>query len=180
MEYIFTPLFFLSILGIAIVYFLRMSAYILGNADQPYALNRSILSPTETEFYTALVQAVCGHYIVFSKVRIADIVSVDKNLSSKQWAIAFNRIKAKHFDFVLCDPASLNVVATIELDDRTHLRPKTVKRDQFLNKLCRDIDLPLIRFKAKYNYVPELIAMKLEESLKIELPLEPMPGKHSL
>jgi hypothetical protein len=35
----------------------------------------------------------------------------------------------KHIDFLLCDPATLRVVLALEVDDRSHARPKRQLRD---------------------------------------------------
>lgn len=77
--------------------------------------------------------------ILFTKVRIADLIVVkDQNYSD------FNRIKAKHIDFVICDQ-NINVVCGLEIDDSTHQRPDRVERDIFVNKLFKTCKIPLIR-----------------------------------
>jgi ssDNA-binding Zn-finger/Zn-ribbon topoisomerase 1 len=72
------------------------------------------------------------------------------NKSKRQ--IAFNKISAKHFDFVLCDKKNLSVVCAIELDDKSHLQKKTIARDKLVNSACNTAGLPLVRFKAKATY----------------------------
>ncbi|WP_295629088.1 DUF2726 domain-containing protein [uncultured Nitrosomonas sp.] len=52
-------------------------------------------------------QALSDSYEAFGKVRVADVLTPNKELSRKQWSIAFSSISSKHFDFVLCDKKRL-------------------------------------------------------------------------
>jgi hypothetical protein len=109
-----------------------------------------------------LEQAVGREYRIFGKVCVADIVSVNPMLDRADWWRAFNRISAKHFDFVLCSKGDLSVVAAVELNDKSHLQPKRQERDAFLVDLCQAISLPLIQVPAQRAYsIPELRALVL-------------------
>ena len=59
------------------------------------------------------------------------------------------RMAAKHADFVLCEPRSLNLVGVIELDDRSHRRRDLQRRDAFFNETMAAAGLPLLRLAAK-------------------------------
>lgn len=127
--------------------------------DYPYSRNRVLLSPAERSFFGALEQAVGGEYRIFGKVRVADIVSVNRMSDRRAWQRAFNRISAKHFDFVLCAKDDLAVVAVIELDDKSHEQRKRKERDTFLVGLCQAISLPLVQVPVQRAYsLPELRA----------------------
>ena len=65
---------------------------------------------------------------------------------------AFNRISAKHFDFVVCALDTLAPLAAIELNDASHQRPDRQKRDELLRGICRDIGLPLIELAPRRAY----------------------------
>lgn len=121
-----------------------------------YVPLNNLFTPAELSFYHVLKQSVSDAYEVFGKVRIADVVQPKKSLSSKLWWIAFNRISSKHFDYVICDPETLSIVAVIELDDSSHLKGKTIKRDRFVNEVCRSANVKLIRFKAKKYHVNQV------------------------
>lgn len=58
--------------------------------------------------------AVPDTYRIFGKVRVADILSQQTALDRTNWLIAFNKISAKHFDYVLCCQDTLEVIAAIE------------------------------------------------------------------
>ena len=63
-----------------------------------------------------------------------------------------NRITSKHFDYVLCRKDDLSVVCAIELDDRSHAALERKRRDVFLDKVCSDLLLPLVRIQARAAY----------------------------
>lgn len=121
-----------------------------------------LFSPAECSFLGVLEQAVGEDYRIFGKVRVADVVSV-KSLSNRStWQQAFNRISAKHFDFVLCAKDDLAIIAAIELDDKSHQQRKRQERDTFLSGLCQAIFLPCIQIPAQRAYsVHELRAQIL-------------------
>ncbi len=112
-----------------------------------------LLSKAERSFYGVLIQAVNGNALVFSKVRVADVLAPVKGLNRSNWQQSFNRISAKHFDFILCDPLDCSIKLAIELDDASHGSLQRQKRDAFLEKACESANLPLLRVKAARGYV---------------------------
>ncbi len=120
--------------------------------DFPYTNNEVLFTPAERSFFGVLEQAIGDKYRVFGKVRVADVVSV-KSLSDRSaWQRAFNRISAKHFDFVLCRNDDITVFAAIELDDKSHQKNQRQIRDVFMAELCNAIGLPLIQVPAQSAY----------------------------
>jgi hypothetical protein len=147
----------------------------------PYSRKAALFSPAERSFLGVLEQAVGSHYRIFGKVRIADVVETKRGLSGSHRQGAFNRISAKHFDFLLCDKQNLAVICVIELDDRSHGRSSRQRRDAFVSELCRNVGLPLLRMPASRSYslpelrvkILELTQRKLEPSLSQIQPLAP-------
>lgn len=84
----------------------------------PYLLTQSIFSPKEKLFYQALkpIADELG-LLVFTKMRIADLLYIPKN--TKDYIKWFNYIKAKHIDFILVN-AEMQVKLLIEVDDKSH------------------------------------------------------------
>ncbi|MBW4481175.1 MAG: DUF2726 domain-containing protein [Tildeniella torsiva UHER 1998/13D] len=137
---------------------------------QPYLFTR-----TELTFYRALQAATQGQYLVFGKVRVADVLKPQTD-NRGDWQRAFNKISAKHFDFVLCDPATLKVLAAVELDDSTHQRGDRVKRDDFLNQTVKSAGLPLVRFPVQESYGQEAIQRDIAKTLgTVKLKSTPKP-----
>jgi hypothetical protein len=70
----------------------------------PYQLSKYLLSKAERSFYGVLSQVIGDSGLIFTKVRIADVLSPGKSLDRSNWQKAFNAISSKHFDFLICDP----------------------------------------------------------------------------
>lgn len=140
---------FILIFFIVFAFFLKPKSNVLGLR---YRSKETLLSNAEKSFFFVLKQSLSDDYEIFSKVRIADVLTPDRGLNSKNWRLAFNNISSKHFDYVLCDKKNLSVVAVIELDDKTHNQKKTMRRDAFVNDACHSANLKLFRFTCKSSY----------------------------
>lgn len=108
----------------------------------PYE-RRDLLTSNELEFYRILSPIVCQHgWQLLMKMRLADIMAVRKG--TEEYMKYFNKIKAKHTDFVFCDPDTLEILAGLELDDPSHERPERIERDEFVDKAYAAAGIPLI------------------------------------
>ena len=79
------------------------------------------------------------------KMRLADIMAVRKG--TEEYMSYFNKIKAKHTDFVFCDPQTLEILAGLELDDPSHDRPERMERDTFVDNAYAAAGIPLIHVR---------------------------------
>lgn len=118
----------------------------------PYKKRPVLFSPGERSFLGVLEQAVGDKHQVLGKVRVADVVGVKSMPDRRAWQRAFNKISAKHFDFVICANDDLEIVAVVELDDKSHGNRQRHDRDKFLAGLCEAINLPLVRVPAQRAY----------------------------
>jgi len=126
-----------------------------------------LLSPAERSFFGVLQLVVGKDYLIFPKVRLADIVQPVTNPSRSGWQSAFNRICGKHVDFVLCHPTTLAVAGVIELDDKTHQRFERGIRDDLVDSALNDAGLRVVRVVARASYSPADIRTQLSELLPI-------------
>jgi len=117
-----------------------------------YAKKPSVLTATEQRFLSALEKAVGDRYRILFQVRVADVVDLKIAPYSKGRWSAFNRIKSKSFDFVLCDRQSTEPLLAIELNDSTHNRPNRIRRDELLHQICHSIGLPIIFQNTQFTY----------------------------
>lgn len=149
----FFPLFFLIFL-IAIVGLVFGSHQGKKSSPNSYEYQKKpyLCSKAELSFYGVLKQATEPYAEVFVKVRVADVLYPTKGTEKGVWQRAFNAIAAKHFDYVLCDPQDLSIVAAVELDDRSHSSKRAQKRDKFLESAVQSANLPLVRVKAAAAY----------------------------
>jgi Protein of unknown function (DUF2726) len=122
------------------------------HAELPYTRNLALFSPAERSLLGVLEQAVGKEFRIFGKVRAADIVLVKATADRGSWQDAFNRISAKHFDFVLCDIKDLAVRCAIEVIDKFHDFPRSQDRDGLLEVICKTISLPLVQLQARHDY----------------------------
>ena len=120
--------------------------------EYPYLKKDSLFTPAERSFLGVLDQAVGERYRIFGKVCVADVVEVRRRLGRSDSSSAWNRIRSKHFDFLLCARDDLSVACAIELDDRSHQRADRKARDDFLAGVCHAAGLPLIQVLAQRAY----------------------------
>lgn len=118
----------------------------------PYRRKEYFFSQAERSFYGVLVKAVAGEFVVLSKVRLADVIYVEKGTGT--WQSFFNRIQSKHVDFVLCAPELMQPVLVIELDDRSHDREDRRDRDSFVDEALAAAGLPILHVPARQKYSP--------------------------
>ena len=123
--------------------FIRAAAGTSSGETYPYDRHTYLLSKAERSFIGVLEQAAPQHTRIFSKVRMADVICVRKG--TRNPLRFFNRISAKHFDFVLCDARSSELIAVIELDDSSHRSNRSRRTDEFKNNAAEAAGVPLIR-----------------------------------
>ena len=128
-----------------------------------YESKGGLLTKAERSFFGVLEQAVGNSFRIFAKVRVADVLAPKKGLEPGDRQSAFNKIRAKHFDFVLCDPASLDIRAVVELNDKSHQQSQRSDRDEFLRSACGFAQIPMIEVAAKRGYSVETLRGNLAE-----------------
>jgi hypothetical protein len=140
----------------------------IGGTDKlPYKLKGPLFTPAERSLLGSLDKAVGNQYRVFGKVRVADLVSVISMSNRSAWRRAFNRISAKHFDYVVCRATDLQPVCVIELNDKSHLKASRSARDAFLVSVCEKVSLPLIMVDAKRGYVVSDLSQRFHQAIGI-------------
>src|SRR3990170_209703 len=129
----------------------------------PYRTRDHLLTAAERSFYGVLLQVIDKRYHVAWKVRIADVLWIPGSTTNRQrhW----NRILAKHLDFVLCHPESSAPILAIELDDSSHRDGKRRQRDSFVDAALDAAELPLLRVPARRSYSPQ----ELAELIRLQL-----------
>ncbi|HNO74436.1 MAG TPA: DUF2726 domain-containing protein [Nitrosomonas mobilis] len=150
---------------VAAVLFLTLVKSKGGSRKFPYQSLKFLLSKAERSFYGVLVQAIGNSGLVFSKVRVADVITPKKGFNGSDRQRAFNAISSKHFDFVICDPDDCSLRLAIELDDSSHGSAKAEKRDNLLSGACESAGLPLLRIKAAKGYVVADLRRQVEEAI---------------
>ena len=151
MSWIFIAIVIIAIAAVILTKLPKSDSVDLVN--YPYQSSGVLFTPAERSFHGVLEQSVGGNAKVLGKVRVADVVTPKKGLSRSEWQKAFNKISAKHFDFVLCKNDDLSIICAIELDDSSHNSKHRQKRDEFLKGACEAASIPLVQVPAKSGYV---------------------------
>jgi len=138
------------------------------NNSFPYFKIQALLTPAELSFYHVLKIAMLDEYDIFAKVRLADLVSVNKGVDRAEWGKAFNKIKAKHIDFVLCDKNTSEILCAIELDDQSHSQAKRQQRDEFVSKVLDVTKIPFARFDVTRAYQSDVISNEIQLAIDPE------------
>ena len=141
----------IAIIFIVIIIFFVQSKRTI-DAGMPYLREPQLFTHAERSFLHVLEHAIGDEYRIFAKVRVADVICLESGLEPKIKRIASNKIRTKHFDFILCNKADLSVVCAIELDDRNHQRNQREAHDTFLASVCERVFLPFVRIPAKEGY----------------------------
>ena len=143
--------------------FVAMIVFVMGGlrgAGRAGYQRGRFLTGNEKSFLMALDVALGENYRAFAQVRLAELANPTLGANSASRRQALIGVMAKSVDFVICDVLTLDPVAAIEVDDRSHLLPERQQRDAFVNAVFLEIGLPLMRVKARRAYsVDELRAM---------------------
>ncbi len=107
----------------------------------------SLLTERERNFYETIRLIADKHnFNVLTKIRLADIVTVSDDIEYKSsaWYSEFNKISRKHIDFALADKHNLDIKLLIEIDDRTHQREDRIERDEFVDSVFKQANIPIL------------------------------------
>lgn len=165
----FTPLLPLVVIGVVVVLIIAILSSRGGRRlEYPYERQAALFTPAERSFMGVLQRVVGDEYQVFGKVRLADLIKVERGVSNSRRQTALNRITSKHVDFVLCAPHDLSVVCAIELDDSSHQEARRQRRDAFVDKAFGVAGIPLLRFPVKQSYALHDVQVTLAAVLSQE------------
>jgi hypothetical protein len=111
---------------------------------------RALMTDNELEFFGRLVAALPDHYI-FPQVAMSALLEASS--SDKRMAHSDRlRIAQQRIDYVVCNKRC-EVVAVVELDDRTHSRAKDKIRDSRLEQAA----VKTVRFQSRQKPTADAI-----------------------
>lgn len=113
------------------------------NQYLPYRMITSVLTQREkTAYYIINNYCSKNNLALFSKIRLADFITPQN--TNKDFYLWFNKISAKHVDFLIVQQGSFRPLLAIEIDDTTHYRTDRQERDIFVNNIYFSIGLPVL------------------------------------
>jgi hypothetical protein len=117
-------------------------------AKQHNNQSAGLFSINEKAFYAVLCHACKGRGVVFGKLSAIDIFNAQTALSADNCLRKYRKIDYQVFDFVVCDPASLAIIAVIKCHDTQIAKNKkssTVpKIDTKEEKAWRDVGVKVL------------------------------------
>lgn len=127
----------------------------IANANGSRITRKHILTDNEIEFFYRLQKALPDHH-VFPQVCFAAILDASRGKGRLSNRGRFSQLIA---DYVICERNTMNIIAIVELDDRTHNARKDAKRD----KMLTSVDYRVVRFNSKRKpYEAEIISKVLD------------------
>lgn len=122
----------------------------------PYIKKEYLMSEAEKKFFFVLQEILGKDYLIFSKVRMADLLYLPK-MSNSRFYHYFNKIQSKHVDFLICDKENIKSLLVIELDDSSHLKAGRFLKDKLVDKIFEGAKLPILHIKASGNYDKDVL-----------------------
>lgn len=136
-----------------------------GSNELPYSRVGALFTPAEQAFLKILTVAVGHDYLIFGKVRVADLVQPTIKRGSKGYLPALNRVAQKHVDYVLCHPQTLIPICVVELNDKSHQASDRKGRDLFLTRVFAKVKLPCLWIAWQRDYDPVSIRLQLDAAI---------------
>ena len=127
-----------------------------------YKSRSYLCSKNELRFYYALTKAFPS-LTVMTKVRLADLITPIAQSKTSDFYSAFNSIRSKHIDFVIC-ATNLKILFTVELDDRSHNKPHRISRDTFVDNVLTEAGIPIFRFISARQYSSDAIRERISKA----------------
>ena len=125
-----------------------------------YIKKSCAMTSSELLFYKTLHEAING-CVIIPQAHLS--MFLDHEIKGQNWKAAFARINGKSVDFLICTNDMKPLIA-IELDDNTHNQPDRKTRDDFVNSIIANTNMPLLRFKAG-EWNSEIIKHRITQAL---------------
>jgi len=122
----------------------------------PFDSKPSVFTPAEKNFQNLVEKALGDNYRVLNRVKLSDIVTVRRGVSSRAGQQARSTADNKYLDFVICERNTMKLLGTIDLVD-TNGRGYKVKKDWFVSGALEAAAIPHVRIKVKSNYTVDEI-----------------------
>ena len=131
-----------------------------------------VLTEREKNFYET-IRLIAEKYSlnVLQKMRLADIVNVSDEIpkQSRLWWSKFGQISQKHIDFALQDKTDLEIKLLIEIDDYTHQRIDRIKRDEFVDSVCEQANIPILHLYDVIGLEDKIVNILHKEKIEQEM-----------
>ncbi len=111
-----------------------------------YTKKKYLLSKPESDFFKTLDRILDNQYYIFPQIHLDSIL--DNKVIGQDWKGALSHIQRKSIDYVICDKIYLSPLLAIELDDSSHSRNDRRYRDNLIERLFQEANMPLLRIQS--------------------------------
>lgn len=153
-----------------------------------YRQRKKFCKEEELAFLPILKRAAGGSISVFCKVHAAYVLIPRIELSIENWNLSFDKIVAKHFDYVLCSTIDMSILCVVMLYTQKN---KKLNTDKFLLKACRSAGIPVVKISAEKEYtaaecryilkkaIPDAFSKYGKSKAPVKIDTEHIKKKHS-
>ncbi len=127
---------------------MKMNKELAYAREHPYFARDRLMTRAEEKLYRLMLKSINSRLkcinkavVIFPKIRLADIIDTHRSLDKSY----LYKIAYKHIDYTICDSESLDVIATVELDDDYHNMGSKIARDKFVDETLRYCGVQLFR-----------------------------------
>ena len=105
---------------------------------------KPLMTEVEQIFFQRLLKVVPRHR-VFAQVQLSQLLGVRSGHNYHRW---YHHVSRMSVDYVICN-TDARILAAIELDDSSHLRPDRIDADRKKDKALRDAGIRIVRIPVK-------------------------------
>lgn len=142
----------------------NLSANKTNDFDFDYKRKQYLLTKSEHDFFNTLNQIIEGQLYIFPQVHLSHLF--EHKVYGQDWRGALNHIQRKSVDFVICDKEYLKPLCAIELDDSSHNTKDRADRDETVEEIFKNANLPLIRIKNTGTWDKEKIKEQILKAIE--------------
>ena len=110
-----------------------------------YYSRKYLMTEQENQFYHRLYSLVGRYWYIAPQINLSALLN--HKVKGQNWSAAFRHINGKSVDYVLISKKSGEIICAIELEDATHNRESRIVRDEEINRLFSEANIPLARFR---------------------------------
>lgn len=141
-----------SVLAVACVFVLLLVIWSRNSGKNKlprpvYQKKMSLFNADDQRFYRTLLEAVGDDYIVFSKIRISDIIIPQKGSHGQAIDSGYAQVANLCFDFVLLEPQNFGIACLVLAQEKLDFA-----KQENLQAICDAVALPLACFSLKKSH----------------------------
>lgn len=110
-----------------------------------YEKKEYFLTRTEKDLYSKLSEILGGECEIFPQAHLSSFLNHE--VKGQNWKGALAHIQRKSVDFLICDKRYLSPKLAIEFDDPSHDRKDRIKRDEVVEGIFKNANMPLLRIR---------------------------------